>query len=218
MKEVKQQGAAQQTRRRIIRAAEKLFAENGFRAMTLRAVTREARVNLAAVNYHFGSKINLMRAVIEQRFEPINRERLDWLEAAVVQHGESPVPLETIFEALFRPLFNQMMTARGPDRLLMQMIGRALTEPADFMREMHREFFFELCRRFLSELQRSCPDLAEDDLQMRFFLAVSTMLGTISEQTRLEVMTAGKLTGADLEGMCDALTAYVVAGFRQGGA
>lgn len=210
--------ASDKTRARIIRAAERLFAEKGFRAMTLRDVTREARVNLAAVNYHFGSKINLMRAVIERRFEPINAERLRRLDAAIAERGDAPLPLEVIFEALFRPLFDEVKTAGGPDRTLIQMIGRALTEPADFMRDMHKEFFFELSRRFLSELKRACPALDEDELQLRLFLSVSTMLGTVTEQVRLENMTAGKLGGTDLDSICDALTRFVVAGFRQASA
>ncbi len=206
---------AHKTRGRIVRAAEKLFAEKGFRAMTLRDVTKEAGVNLAAVNYHFGSKTNLMRAVIERRFEPINRERLEQLNVQVTGHSPDPVPLESIFEALFRPLFNHAKTARGPDRTLMQMIGRALTEPVDFMRSMHKEFFQELSRRFLGELKRSCPELSDAALQLRFFLAVSTMLGAITEQVRLENISGGKLDGQDLDRICDELTAYVVAGFRQ---
>jgi AcrR family transcriptional regulator len=215
MKAANKQSAATKTRHRILRAAETIFAEKGFRAMTLRDVTREARVNLAAVNYHFGSKINLMRAVIERRFEPINRLRLQQLDDAIVAQGTSPLPLEQIFDALFRPLFDQVETAKGPDRILIQMIGRALTEPADFIRDMHREFFYELTQRFLHELRRTCPELPENELQLRYFLSVSTMLGTITEQVRLENMTNGKLGSGDLDQICDALIRYVVAGFRQ---
>lgn len=208
-------GAAAKTRIRILRAAETLFAEKGFRAMTLRDVTREARVNLAAVNYHFGSKTNLMRAVIDRRFQPINQARLRQLEAAVASRGAEPLPLEVIFSALFEPLFRQVQSARGADRTLIQMIGRALTEPTNFMREMHKEFFFELSQRFLEQLRRSCPGLSEDALQVRFFLAVSTMLGTVADQTRLEKMTGSRLGPAEMDRICRELTSFVVAGFAQ---
>ena len=73
-----------------MRAAEKIFAYGGYRAMALREVTKEARVNLAAVNYHFGSKSGLMRAIVRHRFEPINRERLRLLDASIEQHHPSP--------------------------------------------------------------------------------------------------------------------------------
>lgn len=206
---------ADKTRGQIVKAAEKIFAERGFQAMTLRAVTEAAQVNLAAVNYHFGSKTNLMRAVIQRRIEPINAARLERLNALLAEHAPAPIPVEQIFEALFRPMFEHASGAKGKDLVFMQMIGRALTEPADFMRKMHKEFLTELSRRFLTELKRSCPGLSERDLQLRFYLSVSTMLGTIAEQVRLENISDGKLSGTDFDVICDELTAFVVAGFKQ---
>ena len=206
---------AEKTRLRIVRAAEKLFAERGYRAMTLRDVTREARVNLAAVNYHFGSKTNLIRAVVADRFIPINDKRMRRLEAHVASYGETPVPLDQIFAALFEPIFDQINTSRGPSRTLSRMIGRALTEPADFIRTMHKEFFLELSRRFMAEIQRTCPELNAMQVQCRFYLSISTMLGTITEQARFENLTGGEMRSEDSTKICNELVAFVVSGFRQ---
>ncbi len=206
---------SEKTRIRILRAAEKIFARGGYRAMTLREVTNEANVNLAAVNYHFGSKTNLMRALIRERFEPINRTRLELLDARITEHAPKPVPLEAIYDALFRPLFTGIESAPVNDTTLVQIIGRALTEPADFMRSLHKEFFAELSMRFMAEIKRSCPDLSESQLQYRFFLSISTMIGTLIEQVRLENISGGKLDGTNLDRILQELTAYVVAGFRQ---
>lgn len=206
---------SEKTRARILRSAEKIFALGGFRAMTLREVTNEAGVNLAAVNYHFGSKTNLMRALLRERFEPINRQRLQLLDEASALHAPDPVPLEEIYDALFRPLFTGIDSAPVNDNTLMQIIGRALTEPADFMRSIHKEFFAELSQRFMREIHRSCPGLSEADLQYRFFLSVSTMIGTVIEQVRLENISGGKLDGHNLDRILQEMTAFVVAGFRQ---
>lgn len=203
------------TRQRILRAAGKIFARGGYRAMTLREVTREAKVNLAAVNYHFGSKTNLMRALIRQRFEPINQERLKLLDELVATHAPDPVPLDLIYDALFRPLFAGVESAPINDSTFMQIIGRALTEPADCMRSLHKEFFAELSQRFIREIKRSCPDLSEEDLHYRFFLSISTMIGSVIEQIRLETISGGKLDGTNLDRILQELTAFVVAGFRQ---
>ena len=183
--------------------------------MTLRDVTKEAHVNLAAVNYHFGSKTNLIRAVVADRFIPINDERIRHLEAHVDHYGEDPVPLEQIFAALFKPLFDQINTSRGPSKPLSRMIGRALTEPADFIKSMHKEFFLELSKRFMVELQRACPELDEMQVQFRFYLSVSTMLGTIIEQARFENLTRDEMQSEDLTIICNELVAFVVSGFRQ---
>jgi AcrR family transcriptional regulator len=206
---------SEKTRTRILRAAEKIFARGGYRAMTLRDVTNEANVNLAAVNYHFGSKTNLMHALIRERFEPINQQRLTLLAERVDAHGLKAVPLTEIYNALFRPLFTGMESAPANDTTLIQIIGRALTEPADFMRTLHKEFFAELLQTFMREIKRSCPELSQEQLQYRFFLSISTMIGTVIEQVRLEGISGGKLDGTNLDRILKELTNFVVAGFMQ---
>jgi AcrR family transcriptional regulator len=200
----------EQTRKQIVQAAEKLFAEKGFRAMTLRDVTREAKVNLAAVNYHFGSKGNLMHEVIRGHIEPVNQERLKRLNAATAEYTPNAIPLECIFDTLFRPLFEHAAKSNFP-----QLIGRAITEPAEFLRNLHKKFFVELSQRYLREIQRSCPKLSEEDIQYRFFLSVGTMIGTIIDQVRLENISGGKLDPKKIDRVVNELTNFVVAGFKQ---
>jgi AcrR family transcriptional regulator len=209
------QPKADKTRSDIMRAAEQLFAEKGFRAMTLRDVTREAQVNLAAVNYHFGSKQKLMLAVIRNRFEPINVERLKQLDALIAEHAPAPLPVHAIFDALFRPLFESASTETGVDYGLMQMIGRAITEPADFISTIHKELFTELSLRFMTELQRSCPHISATAHHYRFFFAISTMIGTIIEQVLLENLSEGTLDPTDFGTLVDELTTFTVAGYIQ---
>ena len=207
---------ADKTRSDIMRAAEQLFAEKGFRAMTLRDVTREAKVNLAAVNYHFGSKEKLMLAVIRTRFEPINVERLKQLDALIAKHAPEPVPVPAIFDAMFRPLFQSASTETGVDYGLIQMIGRAITEPADFISTIHKELFTELSLRFIAELQRSCPHLSATAHHYRFFFAISTMIGSIIEQVLLENLSEGTLDPTDFDTLVEELITFTVAGYIQG--
>ncbi len=202
------------TRQQIILAAEKLFAEKGFRAMTLRAVTREAQVNLAAVNYHFGSKSQLMLEVIRNRMAPINQERLLRLHALVSQHAPNPIPVEAIFESLFRPLFESNGPGTRPDAGLMLLLGRAFSEPTDFMRDMHNDFFQALTRQYLTELKRSCPQMPIDTLRYRFFLTIGTMLGTLIDQMILETLTASKSKQRNYDKILNELIAYTSAGFQ----
>ena len=183
--------------------------------MTLRQVTHEAKVNLAAVNYHFGSKLNLMRALLRDRFEPINQQRHLPLYQQIEAHAPDPVPLTTIYDTLFRPLFTGIGSASVNDTSLIQIIGRALTEPAEFMRGLHKEFFADLSKSFMDEIQRSCPELSPEQIQYRFFLSASTMIGTVIEQVRLETISDGKLDGKNLDRLLQELTTFVVAGFQQ---
>ena len=203
------------TRQRILGAAGKVFAQGGYRAMTLRQVTHEAKVNLAAVNYHFGSKMNLMCALLRDRFEPINQQRRQLLDQQVEAHAPDPVPLSIIYDTLFRPLFTGIGSASDNDTNLIQIIGRALTEPAEFMRGLHKEFFADLSKRFMSEIQRSCPELSPEQIQYRFLLSVSTMIGIVIEQVHLETISDGKLDGKNLDIILNELNTFVVAGFQQ---
>jgi len=202
------------TPHRIVAAAEKLYSENGFHAMTLRDVTREAGVNLAAVNYHFGSKIELVRAVLRRRFEPINQVRLARLDGLVARYSPDPIPLDEIFSALIRPLFEGSANHDGTDPGFMHLVARAITEPADFIRPLHREFFGEVTRRFLIELKRTCRELDDDQLHYRLYLTVSTMIGSIVHLVCLESISSGKLGRRNLDSITDALIHYTVAGFR----
>jgi AcrR family transcriptional regulator len=207
---------ADKTRRDIVAAAEQLFAEKGFRAMTLRDVTRQAHVNLAAVNYHFGSKRELILAVICNRFEPINNERLRRLDVLRAAHQPQTIPLTDIFSALFEPLFDSVRPEHGgDDHILMQLIGRTLTEPADFIRSMHKVFFHELSQRYMCQLRRSCPQISEEALHYRFFFVINTMLGTIIEQYRLEHLPDGSVDLSDPDQLVKQLTDFAVAGFLQ---
>jgi AcrR family transcriptional regulator len=215
MPQVPKSAKVDKTRNDIVRAAEQLFAAHGFHAMTLRDVTRRAQVNLAAVNYHFGSKRELVLAVIRNRFEPINLERLRRLEALIAEHQPKPIPVAAIFAALFEPLFESANTTHGADYGLIQLIGRAITEPADFIRGIHRAFFNELSQRFMTELQRSCPQLSAKALQYRFFFVINTMLGTMIEQVRLENLSSGTLDTSDFDTLVQQLTDFAVAGFIQ---
>src|SRR6185436_16348181 len=87
---------------RIIAAAEQLFAEGGEDATSLRAITRAAAVNVAAVHYHFGGRDELLRAVLDRKLGPLNARRLDLLDAAVAAHGPA-VPVDGLLRAFLRP-------------------------------------------------------------------------------------------------------------------
>ena len=102
-----------ETKNRILDAAERLFADFGYKATSLRDITSEAGVNLASVNYHFGSKEALLAALLERNFAPVNRRRIELLDALEAStdgatdlslttfFGLAPLMLERSFDAEF---------------------------------------------------------------------------------------------------------------------
>src|ERR1700724_3076730 len=115
------------TKTRILDAAEKLFGEKGFDTTSLRDITAEADVNLAAVNYHFQSKDSLIDAVIKRRIEPMNQRRLAMLANA----GPNPT-LEQILLAFITPVVEQDITPIIP------LLGRIFTAPDDFAKRVFK--------------------------------------------------------------------------------
>src|ERR1700685_1814561 len=115
------------TKSRILDAAENLFGNKGFDATSLRDITAEADVNLAAVNYHFQSKESLIDAVIARRIEPVNRRRMEMLEAA----GPNP-SVEQILTAFLAPVLDQNLAVVVP------LLGRMMSDPTQFVERVFK--------------------------------------------------------------------------------
>src|SRR3954470_4631510 len=129
------------TRRRMLEAAERMFLEHGFDGTSLRMLTAAAGVNLAAVNYHFGGKEELFRAMLAARLDPLNRERIALLAEYERAAGGRPVACETLLSALFIPTLKLGREAKheGVRTDFLRLLGRAYVDPSPVL------------RRFLSE-------------------------------------------------------------------
>jgi AcrR family transcriptional regulator len=96
--------AGEETRERILDAAERLFARKGITSTSMRALTAAAGVNLAAVHYHFGSKEALLDAVIERRAEPCNAARNRALDRHLAERAEAAPDVEQVLRAFLEPV------------------------------------------------------------------------------------------------------------------
>jgi AcrR family transcriptional regulator len=202
-----------ETKERVLRAAERIFGRHGFAGTTLRAVTTEAEVNLASANYHFGSKEALVMEMLRQRVAPINEKRLHLLREAKQTANGGPIPLEEILKALILPLGKTAHGPDGPDLAFLQLVGRAFSEPAEFLRRVHETFFRELAEVFMREIRLSCPEATEKDLWWNLHFAINSMLGSLSQCRRAETMSNGICQAADLDDMLKRLVAFLAKGF-----
>src|SRR6185503_13572364 len=122
-----------ETRTRILDAAEELFMQHGFEGTSMRALTTRAGVNLAAVNYHFGSKDALIEAVFRRRLDPMNVERIAELERL---EAAGNVSSESIIRAFIGPSLRMVEDAKGGSRNFIRLLGRTYTEPAKEIRAL----------------------------------------------------------------------------------
>jgi AcrR family transcriptional regulator len=163
------------TRERILDAAEALFAEHGFDGTSLRTITGEAGVHLAAVNYHFGSKQGLVAAVLARILGPINDERLRRLDA--VEAGGPVASVPAVLEAFLLPplaAWEHQHEEQGARRmrLLARLYGGAPPE----LREVLFAQFGEVFRRFRAAFGKALPHLPEAELSWRIHLVVGAMV------------------------------------------
>jgi AcrR family transcriptional regulator len=197
------------TKDRILNAAERLFARDGFEATSLRAITAEAGVNLAAVNYHFQSKEALVQAVIGRRMGPVNAQRLSLLDAHEAEAGDAPVPLEKIIDAFLRPVLE---IVGSHAREFAPLVGRLYTEPGDFSERVFKDQFQALAQRFIPAFRRSLPDLPITELYWRLHFSIGAMAHTMGATTMLRVFSRGLCDPSDAEGTLARMKTFVLAG------
>ncbi len=161
------------TKTRILDTAEKLFAVHGIQGTGLRLISRKARVNLAAINYHFGTKENLVRMVVGRLILPLDRERDRLLEQAGAGVDGAECGLEEIVTAFLMPWVSFRRKHPQYVRIIARMYsGQAATDMPfrDMLREASRDAY-TLFTRIVSE---ALPGLPRDVLLLRVNLAVST--------------------------------------------
>lgn len=187
------------SRIRILDAAERLFAEHGFNGVSLRQLTAAARVNLAAVNYHFSSKEALYLEVIRRRIRPINQARLAGLQQAVQQAGDTPPPLAIVIELMIRPVFAAHGDSRLGGRHVVQILARSMTEPLPFTSELLAEEFHSTLARFSQVIRRHAPQLTPEEYLWRLSFVVGALQHTLGTMHQMADLTRGICRNDDYE-------------------
>jgi len=167
--------ATASTRERILDTAEELFSQRGISDTSLRAITSGSEVNLAAVNYHFGSKAELARAVVGRRIGPLNEERLRRLR--LVQESEDTV--RAIVEAFVQPAIHMAIDHPEGPRFA-RMVARALVDPHPDIRAVVFELFKETGPAFRAALKQALPKLSDDELNWRMQFMIGAMAHTVT--------------------------------------
>ena len=204
---------ASDTRTRILDAAESLIAGNGFRNVSLRQITGAAEVNIAAVNYHFGSREGLIGQVLARVIRPINQQRLHLLDLAEERH-RGPVPLEEILEALHRPVVAEMQKSPHQTPVYLRLAGRCLSEPPEHFSETLVELFREVIARFMAATKASLPHLDGASIFWRMHFSVGTMIYALTHEDRLPLFSDGIVEATDPEDTLRRLIEFTAAGLR----
>jgi AcrR family transcriptional regulator len=202
------------TKLAILNATERLVAAHGFEATSLRAITGAARVNLAAVNYHFATKDALLLAMLNRRMKPLNEARLALLDQFEAQADDRSVPVERILEALFRPVIELIAQPARGGRNFLRLLGLCLAAPASFLKPLVQEEFAEKNRRFHRALRRSLPQLSDTEAHWRLHLAQGAFLHAVAHSQVLELSSRGRCRLTNCEAALERIINFCAAGLR----
>jgi AcrR family transcriptional regulator len=203
------------TRERILATAETLFMERGYAATSLRMITAKAKVNLAAVNYHFGSKESLIHEVFERRLGPLNAARLAYLDRLEEKAQGRALPVEQIVEAIVVPALQVSQDPLDGGAVFLRLLGRAISEPTSFVRKTLPAYYREVIVRFNGAFSRALPHVPEQDLAWRMHFMFGAMSYTMAGNDTLQLIGSCRLDGADdAEAIIRRLVPFLAAGLK----
>ena len=203
------------TKRRILDTAEELFMEHGFEATSLRLITTAAGVNLAAANYHFGSKEELFQAVFTRRLDPMNRDRMALLAAYEAAAVGKPLTCEKIISAMFIPALKLARDHEQGGKNFLRLLGRAYADPAPFIREFLSRQYAEMIGRFRAAFGNALPHLPREEVSWRLHFVMGALSYTLAGTEGLKLMAQYHLENTDNdELLLKRLAPFLAAGLR----
>jgi len=201
------------TKTRILDAAELLFMEHGYEATSLRQLTAAAGVNLASVNYHFGSKDVLFQAVLTRRLDPMNQERIALLEKLERDAGGKPLPCEKILFAMLIPALKLARDEKRGGKHFLKVLGRAYADPAPFIRQFLSAQYAEMIARFKEAFLQALPHLSRQELTWRLHFVMGALSYTLAGTDALKMLSQVASTDNE-ELMLQRLAPFLVAGLK----
>ena len=204
---------AEETRERILSAAEALFAKRGFDGVTVRQIMSEAGADVALAYYHFKSKRDLFDAVLLRRVDTLNDLRLKALEQVEQRHADDQPSIEEIIAAFTEPLLEILEDDPDEWRDYMALIAQINNSP-EWGGELMTRYFDPLVSRFLDALRKALPDCDEKDLFWSYHFLSGALTLTFAETGRLDNLSDGLCHSSDMQAAKARMSRFIAAGFR----
>jgi AcrR family transcriptional regulator len=197
------------TRDRILRTAERLFAERGFNGVSVRELAAAAQVNIASIGYHFKSKEGLLSEVYRRHCEPMIEERLRGLEASSRLRGKAKVA--AIIEAFIRPALAQVEAEDGETFIRLRAVLSG--ENSELLEKLVAENFDQSSTAFIDELCACLPHLTRTDVCWRFHFLLGAIYYTAAGPHRITAFSNGRCDPAETEAVIEELVPFMTRAF-----
>ncbi len=203
------------TKQRILNAAEFLFAREGYNGTSLRAITSKAKVNLAAVNYHFGSKKALLEDVFGRRLLPLNtirKERLEKVKEAAVKEDRKATAREIMY-AFIEPTLTFKESDPGAEDFI-ALVGRSFFDPDDTVRNVFFRYMKPMLLLLFETLSEALPSIPQNVLFWRLQFSLGAMAHTMRGCGDLMPHPLNIETKADTDLLVNMIVSFVTAGLE----
>jgi len=178
----------------------------------MRALTTRAGVNLAAVNYHFGSKDALIEAVFRRRLDPVNLARIAELEKL---EANGNLSAEKIIRAFIVPSLRLVEDAKGGGRNFIRLLGRSYSEPAKAIRVLIGQLYAPAMERYKAALERALPHMPREELVWRMHFMFGTLAYTLAATDTVQLIAGCKPEDRyDAQLLEERLAAFLIAGLN----
>ncbi|WP_235679247.1 TetR/AcrR family transcriptional regulator [Aquibium microcysteis] len=182
------------TRNRILMAAEGEFADHGFDGATVRQIALRADVPVALVNYHFGSKEGLYRAIFEMRAPMIVDQRIAGLRLAEME-PDPERKVEMIVKAVLVPNLHMRSTEKNSSYA--RILAREVSDPKSHHRKVVAEFFDPIAYQVIDALQRAMPDRSIEEINWGYQAMLGVMVYTMADTGRISRLSGGRCDPED---------------------
>jgi len=204
---------AEATRKRLLDAAEAMFADRGYNAVSMRDIARHANVNLAAAGYHFGSKENLFIESIMRQMRPLNEQRLAALD--VLEARTSPPTLAEVLDVFVRVMVTTAVAERMTGCHLHRNLSRAFAESDEIARIVFRKEILPSATRFLHAIVRTCPTLTMPAAMHGLAMYAGCLIHTLRWAVNPPFPEMLQGFSPDADTIVSTLVAFGEAGFRK---
>lgn len=168
------------TREKILNSTEELIAQNGFSAISIRKISQKSNTNLAAVNYHFGNKQQLINEMLERRLNNLFTVREKLLNK-LNPESNSPCKLEDLLNAFITPALTMANDTHQGGKQFMNVLARAYAEQSDHLHQLLSYKYSPIVKRFAYAIGKACPHLSESTVYWRFHFIIGSITYVMSD-------------------------------------
>ena len=207
--------ARSKQKNKILNAAEELFSLHGFSGTSLRDIHSLSGVRISLCYYHFGSKEDVLQAVVDRRADAHQQALLEILNNHKKLYGDKPIPVDKLVEAYARPILERHLAHGNGWRNYTRLMAYLYSESAHLGPKVQVHKYDPVINQFITEFRKSIPYANESDLQWGVYFLRSSIVNLLLDTQLVDDQSAGLCDSGDLDKTIEKLRWFFSSGFRE---